>query len=107
VFDAGLIGPWTGELRSCKAALAMMAIAIDNEMAKYGVAANSIAPLARTRLTTDATPSSAPMFGREVKPGEFDVFGLKTFPADRLARERRRQGRAREVFRVGAGPCGS
>jgi hypothetical protein len=43
-------------------------------MKKYGVTANAMAPLARTRLTVDATPSSAPVLGREVPAGEFDVF---------------------------------
>src|SRR5439155_679133 len=37
--------------------------------------ANAIAPVARTRLTVDATPSTAALMGGEVKPGEFDMFG--------------------------------
>jgi NAD(P)-dependent dehydrogenase (short-subunit alcohol dehydrogenase family) len=74
--DAGLLGN-VGQANygACKAALALMAIIIDKEMAKYGVTANTIAPLARTRLTVDATPSTAALMGREVQPGEFDVFG--------------------------------
>ncbi len=74
--DAGLLGN-VGQANygACKAALALMAIVIDKEMAKYGVTANAIAPLARTRLTVDATPSTAGFMGREVKAGEFDVFG--------------------------------
>ncbi|MBP1684692.1 MAG: short-chain dehydrogenase [Deltaproteobacteria bacterium] len=103
--DAGLIGP-VGQANygSCKAALAMMAIAIDNEMAKYGVTANSIAPLARTRLTTDATPSSAWIFGREVKPGEFDVFGPENVaPLVAWLVSDDAKDVHGEVFRVGAG----
>jgi hypothetical protein len=52
-----------------------MAIIIGQEMKKYGVTANAIAPVARTRLTVDATPSTAALMGGEVKPGEFDMFG--------------------------------
>ncbi|MFN8625430.1 MAG: SDR family NAD(P)-dependent oxidoreductase [Candidatus Binatia bacterium] len=103
--DAGLIGPMgQANYGSCKAAVALMAIAIDNEMAKYGVTANSIAPLARTRLTTEATPSSAPIFGREVKPGEFDVFGPENVAplVVWLASDDAKDVHG-EVFRVGAG----
>lgn len=32
-------------------------------MAKYGVTSNVVVPMARTRLTTDATPSLAPLMG--------------------------------------------
>jgi len=103
--DAGLIGP-VGQVNygSCKAALALMAIAVDNEMAKYGVTANSIAPLARTRLTTDATPSQAWIFGREVQPGEFDVFGPENVAplVVWLASDDAKDVHG-EVFRVGAG----
>jgi hypothetical protein len=51
-----------------------MAIIIGQEMKKYGVTANVIAPIARTRLTVDATPSTAALMGGPVKEGEFDVF---------------------------------
>src|SRR5262245_26701040 len=73
--DAGLLGN-VGQTNygSAKAALALMAVVIDNEMKKYGVTANAIAPLARTRLTVDATPSTAAMMGGPTKEGEFDVF---------------------------------
>src|SRR5207249_4951202 len=59
---------------ACKAAVAAMAIIIGQEMKKYGVTANAIAPVARTRLTVDATPSTAALMGAEAKPGEFDMF---------------------------------
>src|SRR5207244_11863455 len=47
---------------------------IVQEMKKYGVTANAIAPVARTRLTVDATPSTAALMGAQPKPGEFDMF---------------------------------
>ena len=59
---------------ACKAAVALMAIVIGQEMKKYGVTANAIAPLARTRLTVDATPSTAAIMGQKPPEGEFDVF---------------------------------
>jgi len=73
--DAGLIGNvGQSNYGACKAAVAAMAIIIGQEMKKYGVTANAIAPVARTRLTVDATPSTAALMGGEVKPGEFDMF---------------------------------
>ncbi len=55
--DAGLLGN-VGQVNygAAKAGVALMAIVIGQEMKKYGVTANAIAPLARTRLTVDATP---------------------------------------------------
>ncbi|MFN8545390.1 MAG: SDR family oxidoreductase [Candidatus Binatia bacterium] len=74
--DAGLLGNvGQSNYGACKAAVAVMAIIIGAEMRKYGVTANAIAPVARTRLTIDATPSTAGLMGGEVKPGEFDQFG--------------------------------
>jgi len=74
--DAGLLGN-VGQTNygACKAAVAVMAIIIGQEMKKYGVTANAIAPVARTRLTVDATPSTAGLMGGEVKEGEFDMWG--------------------------------
>jgi NAD(P)-dependent dehydrogenase (short-subunit alcohol dehydrogenase family) len=103
--DAGLLGN-VGQTNygAAKAALALMAIVIDAEMQKYGVTANAIAPLARTRLTVDATPSTAALMGREVAPGEFDPFSpahiapLVTWLASDDAANVHG-----EVFRVGAG----
>jgi NAD(P)-dependent dehydrogenase (short-subunit alcohol dehydrogenase family) len=74
--DAGLLGNvGQSNYGACKAAVAVMAIIIGQEMKKYGVTANAIAPVARTRLTTDATPSTAGLLGGEVKEGEFDAWG--------------------------------
>jgi len=74
--DAGLLGN-VGQTNygACKAAVATMAIIIGQEMKKYGVTANAIAPVARTRLTVDATPSTAGLMGGEVKAGDFDMWG--------------------------------
>src|SRR5262252_11122417 len=72
--DAGLLGNvGQSNYGACKAAVAAMAIIIDAEMRKYGVTANAIAPVARTRLTIDATPSTAALMA-EPKAGEFDMF---------------------------------
>ena len=73
--DAGLVGN-AGQVNygSAKAGIALMTIVVALEMAKYGVRCNCIAPSARTRLTTEATPSLGDMMGKEAAPGEFDVF---------------------------------
>src|SRR5215813_8930716 len=73
--DAGLIGNvGQSNYGACKAAVAAMAIIIGQEMKKYGVTANAIAPVAATRLTIDATPSTAALMSQKVGPGEFDMF---------------------------------
>src|ERR1044071_1791870 len=73
--DAGLLGNvGQGNYGACKAAVAAMAIIIGHEMKKYGVTANGIAPVARTRLTVDATPSTAALMGTKPAEGEFDMF---------------------------------
>jgi NAD(P)-dependent dehydrogenase (short-subunit alcohol dehydrogenase family) len=73
--DAGLIGNvGQSNYGACKAAVAAMAIIIGHEMKKYGVTANAIAPVARTRLTVDATPSTAALMGGPVEKGQFDMF---------------------------------
>jgi len=73
--DAGLLGNvGQSNYGACKAAVAVMAIIIGQEMKKYGVTANAIAPVARTRLTVEATPSTAGLMGGEVAEGQFDMF---------------------------------
>ena len=103
--DAGLLGNvGQSNYGACKAAVAAMAIIVDGEMRRYGVTANAIAPLARTRLTVEATPSTAGLMGGEVKAGEFDVWGpqnvapLVTWLASDDAADCHG-----EVFRVGGG----
>jgi NAD(P)-dependent dehydrogenase (short-subunit alcohol dehydrogenase family) len=73
--DAGLLGNvGQSNYGACKAAVAVMAIIIGQEMKKYGVTANAIAPVARTRLTVDATPSTAALMGAPAEAGKFDMF---------------------------------
>src|SRR6266581_1186460 len=103
--DAGLLGNvGQSNYGACKAAVAAMAIIIGQEMKKYGVTANAIAPVARTRLTVDATPSTAALMGQEPKPGEFDMFSPANIApvVAWLASDDAKDVHG-EVFRVGAG----
>ena len=72
--DAGLLGN-AGQVNygPAKAAVATLAIIVDAEMQKYGVTANAIAPMARTRLTVDATPQTAGVMAQP-EEGEHDFF---------------------------------
>ena len=73
--DSGLLGnPSQSNYGAAKAAIAAFSVIIDHELKKYGVTVNAIAPVARTRLTVDATPATAALMGQEPKAGEFDVF---------------------------------
>jgi NAD(P)-dependent dehydrogenase (short-subunit alcohol dehydrogenase family) len=72
--DSGILGnAGQSNYGSAKAAVAAMAIIVDREMSRYGVTANAIAPVARTRLTVDATPQTAAGMGT-AKAGEWDAF---------------------------------
>ncbi|MBI4515123.1 MAG: SDR family NAD(P)-dependent oxidoreductase [Deltaproteobacteria bacterium] len=103
--DSGLLGN-VGQTNygAAKAAVALLAITIDREMAKYGVTANAIAPVARTRLTVDATPSTAAIMGAPVSEGEFDVFSPRNVAplVVWLASDDAKDIHG-EVFRVGGG----
>ncbi len=71
--DSGILGnAGQSNYGAAKAAVAAMAVIIDREMSRYGVTANAIAPVARTRLTVDATPQTAA--GMTQKAGEWDAF---------------------------------
>ena len=71
--DSGILGnAGQSNYGSAKAAVAAMAIIVDREMSRYGVTANAIAPVARTRLTVDATPQTAA--GMAQKEGQWDAF---------------------------------
>ena len=73
--DSGLLGnPSQSNYGAAKAAIAAFSVIIDHELKKYGVTVNAIAPVARTRLTVDATPATAALMGQQPKAGEFDVF---------------------------------
>jgi len=72
--DSGLLGnAGQANYGTAKAAVATMAIIMDREMGRYGVAINAIAPVARTRLTIDATPQTAATMPPP-KPGEVDPY---------------------------------
>ncbi|WP_040807757.1 SDR family oxidoreductase [Nocardia concava] len=58
---------------AAKAGIAAMTQVAALELERYGVRANAIAPIARTRLTL-ATPGMSAMFAEEVPEGEFDAF---------------------------------
>jgi len=73
--DSGLLGnAGQANYGAAKAALAAMAIIVDRELARYGVTVNAVAPVARTRMTVEATPQIGASMG-EVKTGEVDPFG--------------------------------
>ncbi|MBM4257796.1 MAG: SDR family NAD(P)-dependent oxidoreductase [Deltaproteobacteria bacterium] len=102
--DAGLLGsPGQPNYGPAKAAVATLAIIVDGEMQKYGVTANAIAPLARTRMTVDATPQTAGLMGAPAE-GEHDFFSphhvapLVAWLASDDAKDVHG-----EVFRVGGG----
>lgn len=72
--DSGLLGnAGQSNYGTAKAAVATFAIIVDREMGRYGVTANAIAPVARTRLTIDATPQTAATMPSP-KTGEVDRF---------------------------------
>lgn len=58
---------------AAKAGIAAMTLVAADELERYGVRVNAIAPIARTRLTL-ATPGMGAMFAVEVPEGEFDMF---------------------------------
>jgi NAD(P)-dependent dehydrogenase (short-subunit alcohol dehydrogenase family) len=103
--DSGLLGN-VGQTNygAAKAAVALLAITMDREMAKYGVTCNGIAPVARTRLTVEATPSTAALMGQPTKEGEFDVFSPRNIAplVAWLASDDAKDVHG-EVFRVGGG----
>ncbi len=101
--DAGLIGNvGQSNYGACKAAVAVMAVIIGHEMKKYGVTANAIAPVARTRLTVDATPSTAALMGGDVPEGEFDMFNPANIaPLVAWLASDDAAGCSGQVFRVG------
>jgi NAD(P)-dependent dehydrogenase (short-subunit alcohol dehydrogenase family) len=62
--DAGLLyNPGQSNYGAAKAGIVAFTLIVAKEMEKYGVTSNVIVPMARTRLTTEATPSMAPLMG--------------------------------------------
>ena len=58
---------------AAKAGIAALTLVAAQELERYGVRANAIAPIARTRLTL-ATPGMGAIFAQPVAEGEFDAF---------------------------------
>ncbi|WP_320669169.1 SDR family oxidoreductase [Patulibacter defluvii] len=58
---------------AAKAGIAAMTLVAADELERYGVRVNAIAPIARTRLTL-ATPGMGAIFAQEVEEGEHDLF---------------------------------
>ncbi|MFF0491200.1 SDR family oxidoreductase [Nocardia sp. NPDC003482] len=58
---------------AAKAAIAALTLVAADELERYGVRVNAIAPIARTRLTL-ATPGMGAIFAAEIPEGEFDPF---------------------------------
>lgn len=62
-----------GNYGAAKAGIAALTLVAADELERYGVRVNAIAPIARTRLTL-ATPGMGALFAAEVPEGEFDAF---------------------------------
>ncbi len=58
---------------AAKAGIAALTLVAAQELERYGVRVNCIAPIARTRLTL-ATPGMGAIFAQPVADGEFDAF---------------------------------
>ncbi|MEO3785812.1 SDR family oxidoreductase [Actinocorallia sp. B10E7] len=72
---SGLTLPNAGQANygAAKAGIAALTLVAADELERYGVRVNAIAPIARTRLTL-ATPGMGAIFAQEVAEGEFDAF---------------------------------
>lgn len=62
-----------GNYGAAKAGIAALTLVAADELERYGVRVNAIAPIARTRLTL-ATPGMGAIFAAEVADDEFDFF---------------------------------
>ncbi len=62
-----------GNYGAAKAGIAALSLVAADELERYGVRVNAIAPVARTRLTL-ATPGMGAIFAMEPEEGEVDLF---------------------------------
>jgi len=86
VSDAGLVyNPGQSNYGAAKAGIAAFTIIIAKEMAKYGVTSNVVTPFARTRLTTDATPSLASLMSTLTPEDMEKKFGFDILDPDNIA----------------------
>ena len=70
--DSGLLGnPGQANYGAAKAGIAALTMIVAQEMARYGVNCNCVAPGGRTRMTTDAVGGG--MMAETPPAGEFDV----------------------------------
>jgi NAD(P)-dependent dehydrogenase (short-subunit alcohol dehydrogenase family) len=72
---SGITVPQAGQANygAAKAGIAALTLVAADELERYGVRVNAIAPIARTRLT-EATPGMGAVFSAEVAEGEYDYF---------------------------------
>ncbi|WP_327140379.1 SDR family oxidoreductase [Nocardia sp. NBC_01327] len=72
---SGTTVPQAGQTNygAAKAGIAALTLVAADELERYGVRVNAIAPIARTRLT-EATPGMGAIFSAEVEEGEYDYF---------------------------------
>jgi len=86
VSDAGLVyNPGQSNYGAAKAGIAAFTLIIAKEMAKYGVTSNVVTPFARTRLTTDATPSLATLMNILTPEDMEKKFGFDVLDPENIA----------------------
>ncbi|MHA1728482.1 MAG: SDR family NAD(P)-dependent oxidoreductase [Promethearchaeota archaeon] len=103
--DAGLLGNvGQSNYGAAKAGIAAMTKIVAMELRKYATV-NCIVPLARTRLTTDATPSMVKVMSTKTNSG-FDIFDPKNAtPLVLYLASNDADNITGEVFRIAADTC--
>ena len=86
VSDAGLVyNPGQSNYGAAKAGIAAFTLIVAKEMDKYGVTSNVVTPFARTRLTTDATPSLASLMSTLTPEDMEKKFGFDILDPENVA----------------------